>query len=722
MNILITGNLSSLAISLVKEFAKENNKIIVAADGAENLGIKLRNVSIHTISPSEGVFRDTLPSYGLDVVIYISIREEQLYDESDLKTGYQLDGLRNTLEMCKKEKLKHFFYISSTEVYGKTAELSEDIVPVPASINGYTLLAGEQYCRIFHDSYNLNITILRLPNVYGPDERCGLLYRVIKDCRNKNEILFPACEDASVSFLHTGDVVDLVKRATDEIYSPEAIVINLSSSKPIKFSELSELLKKYYPNVTFKFQDEMVLFTRPAVMSVAKRLYHWIDGYNLSNEIEKIVDLFEERPAPSKSNLEVGLRKLLNSQMILKWIELVFGGLLTHFLNQMTGTLIQFKYIDFRLLFVVIMGSVYGIQFGLYAAFFVTLSILYSWFQTGFDWALLIYNVGNWFPFALYFSVGLITGYNHDKTDNQVLNEQKQSSLIYEKYSFLYGVYNDIRKLKDEFREQLIGYKDSFGKIFTITRELDQLQEQAVYLRALGILEDLMQNNSIAIYTLEGNGVYARLEVNSSSLNDILAKSLKLSDYPELLPSIERGEIFQNIVLLPNYPAYVAPVLNNSYPFNVPVAIIVIWSVKFEQYSTYYYNLFKVICGLIQASLVRASLFLDANYEKTYLPSTRILNHSAFMDVLGIRAEMKKNKISDYGLIVVDITENDVQEIYSKISQGIRPADVIGQRNDGNYYILLPQANKLTTNNVIDRLDNLGIKGRLIETNQALFD
>jgi nucleoside-diphosphate-sugar epimerase len=715
VNVLITGNLSSLAFSLIKEFPRKNDRFIVASDNAEKLNIKLSNVAVHAINPSDSIFRDSMHSYGFDIVIYISTREEELFKETDFNTGHQLDGLRNTLELCKEERLKHFFYISSTEVYGDMTEVSEETIPIPSSINGHTLSTGEEYCRIYRDTYDMKITILRLSNIYGPDERSGLLYRIVKDCKNNNQVLFPAPGDARVSFLHTADIADFIKRAIDEEYSPESLTVNLSSSNPIKFSELADLLKKHFPLLRYEFQGEKRVYTRPVTASTAKRLYYWIDLYKLSNELGKVIDLLDEEVAPSKSSFETKLKKILNTPKILKWVELILGAFLVQFLSQMTGTLFQFKYVDFRLLFVVVMGSMYGIWIGLFAFVLVSFSLLYTWQQMGFDWALLIYNVGNWFPFVLYFAAGTITGYTRDKYDNQIQNEQKRSNLIYEKYSFLYGVFNDIRALKDEFREQLIGYRDSFGKIFTITRELDQLQEQAVYLRALSILEDLMQNNNIAIYSLDANRAFARLEVNSTSLNDKLTKSLRLSDFPEIIISLERNEIFQNTALLPSYPAYVAPILNSSLPFNVPVAIIVIWSVKFEQYSTYYHNLFKVICGLVQASLVRAALFLGANYEKMYLPFTRILNHNAFMDALRIRTEMKKNKIADYQLVMVDKAEINMQEMYPKISEEIRAADLIGLCNDGNYYILLSYASESNTEDVIERLRKIGVNG-LVET------
>lgn len=719
MNILITGNLSYLVVPLVRAFVLEKNRVVLASYNAGDLNLKQNNVLIHSINPSESIFRDALSSYNFDVIIYLSTREEQLDGgEGDYSVGQQLDGLRNTLDLCKNGKVRRFFYISSTEVYGNMTDISEEVFPQPASINGYTLSTGERYCRNYQDEYDINLIILRLTNVYGPDEKSGLLYKLIKDGNNKKEIAFPDSPETNCSLIHADDVVDLIKRAIDDDYTSKSLVLNLSSAKPLKYSEIADLFSKYHFKVNYKINDKKNVYTTPVSSVTAKNLYDWMDTHDLATELANFVEVPGEEPPRPKTTLQTLGGQLSRFQNVLKWVELILGAALAQYLSQLTGTLIQFKYVDFRLLFVVIMGSVYGLRFGLYASILISLSVLYTWFQLGFDWSLLVYNVGNWFPFAMYFAAGLITGYTHDKSENAIFYEKKQTGLIYEKYAFLYGVFNEIRALKDEFRERLIGYRDSFGRIFAITSELDQLQEYVVYYKALNILEDIMDNKNIAIYSMEGQQGYARLEVNSTELNDGIAKSLTFSDYPIAFESIKQGKIFQNTSLIPNYPAYVAPVMTNSGQSSVPVAVIVIWFVKFEQYSTYYYNLFKVICGLIQASLVRAALFLNANYEKIYVPSTRILKAEAFTETLKVRHEMKDNKVLDYQLVMLEPSENGIQERYSRISQGIRTTDLVGMDRNGSYYILLSQSNKKVSQEVVDRLEKLGIKGKLIESNE----
>lgn len=723
MNILITGNLSSLAIPLAKVLIKEKNRVILASHDVREINIESNaNLILHSINPAEAIFRDAFLSYKFDIVIYLSTREEQFAAHRDgFYIGQQLDGLRNALELGRKGDVKRFFFISSTEVYGNMGDVSEDVLPQPASINGDTLLVGEKYCRNYHKDYGMPITILRLTNVYGPEEKSGLLYELINEGNRKDEVIIPGEPDKLCSFLHLDDVIDFVKRAIDEEYSPEALVINLSSSKPIKLSRLGGILEKYYSVVSYTDEDAQTIYTRPVTVSAARKIYDWFDIHDLTAEIDDYIKSSSSEPIKELSLFQRVDSWTSKHPALLKWVELFLGAAIAIYFSQLTGTLIQFQYVDFRLVYVVIMGSIYGLQFGLISSILMSLFILYTWLNLGVDWKLLVYNVGNWFPFVLYLAVGLITGYNRDKTENTIIYEKKQYDLVMEKYSFLYEVFNEIRELKDEFRERLIGYRDSLGKIFTITRELDELQEHAVYLRALNILEELMDNKNIAIYSLDKDRAYARLEVNSADISKKIAKSLKLADFPKAIESIESGKIFQNAGLLEDYPAYIAPVLNNAYPFNVPVAIIVIWSASFDQYSIYYYNLFKVICGMIEASLVRATSFLDANYEKMYLPSTRILNNDAFVDILKVRMEMKRNKVSDFQLVLLENNGQDIKLVYPKISEGIRTADVVGMLNDGKCYILLSQSDKEASLEVLERLKRLGVNGRLVDTNEVLF-
>lgn len=587
MNILITGNLFSLAPTLAQEFSKGNNKIVIASKNAKELfGFRNNRISVLSVNLAEPISIDVLASYKFDVAIFISTREEGLNSDLSEGNGELLDGLKNTLEICKQTGVKNMVYISSTEVYGDMEDTLETETPQPVSTNGFTLFAGEQYCKLYREKFGLNTTIVRVPYIYGPDEKTSLIYNLIQKCNKQEEIIIPAKEDRSASFIHANDVKDFIERLATEVYRPEHAVINLSSSKWINFVDLGNLLNEQFPNVRFKFNEENAIYTRPAQVLSARSAFDWVDLHVFQNDLPDLVKSIISGPQSKEGDFQKVWRRITEAPGIIKWAELILGAFIMQFLSEMTGTLIQFKYVDFRLLFVVLMSVVYGMRFGIFAAILASLSILYTWYKLSLDWALLTHNVGNWFPFVIYFITALLIGYRRDKYETDIEYEKKQTTLIYNKYSFLYDVFMDIRALKDKFREQLVGYRDSFGKIFTITRELDSLEEDTVFIKALNILQDIMENESIAIYTIAGNKNFARLEVNSPALNDQISKSLNLKDFPEIQERIAQGEVYQNTAILSGYPAYVSPILNGD----TPVALVAIWKATYDQYSLDYSN------------------------------------------------------------------------------------------------------------------------------------
>jgi nucleoside-diphosphate-sugar epimerase len=709
MNILITGNLQSLATTLAKDFARDGNKIVLVSEQAEQLELRKRNIIIHSYNPADKIFRDIMSSYKFDVAIYLSVREEQLGGQ-DFGTSQQLDGLKSTLELCKNERVNRFIYISSTEVYGEMSEIDEGTVPKPNSVNGHTILLGEEICNIYHQTFGLTTIVVRVPFVYGTLEKNTFLFRLLQDSSWGNKVTLPTSGSTACSLLHAEDVASFINLVMEDEFDPSARFVNLSGPNPITLMELTQTIKTYIPNIKFEFDEDNTWYTRPVPVDSAKKIFGWIALRDFHSELQAIVDLAKGESKPRKYDWNWALNELSRYQGFLRWIELMLGVIVAQYLSDFTGIMIQFKYVDFRLLYVILMGLVYGLRFGLFAATLAGASIIFTWSRLGLDWPLLTYNVGNWFPFAVYFAAGVITGYVRDKKETEIENEKKQTSLIYDKYKFLYEVFEEVRELKDEFREQLLGYRDSFGKIYTVTHKLDEMHEEAVFVNALSILEDLISNDTVAIYSLDSTKAYARLEVNSLALNEKIEKSIKLEDFPEILASVGKGEIYQNTSLLTGYPAYVAPI----YTEESLVALVFIWNAKFDQYTMYYYNLFKVITGLIQDSLVRASLFREANLEKIYFPSTRVLKPEAFVDVLKRRVYMKKDKVANYQLLWVKKNGRSIQGLYSQISGAIRTADVVGMRYDGNVFIVLPQADQAAVEAIIKRLKKKKVECELV--------
>ena len=85
-------------------------------------------------------------------------------------------------------------------------------------------------------------------------------------------------------------------------------------------------------------------------------------------------------------------------------LELISGFILFEFLNKYTGTYAQFKMIDLRLVFIVFMGSLYGINYGISAAALETCSLIAAYRQENVNIYTLFYEASNWIPFILFCS------------------------------------------------------------------------------------------------------------------------------------------------------------------------------------------------------------------------------------------------------------------------------------------------------------------------------
>jgi UDP-glucose 4-epimerase len=80
------------------------------------------------------------------------------------------EGTLNTLEAARWNKVKKYFYISTSEIYGdiKSFPIDELGVPLPKTVYGSSKLAGENYAYSYFKCYGLDVTITRIFNNYGP--------------------------------------------------------------------------------------------------------------------------------------------------------------------------------------------------------------------------------------------------------------------------------------------------------------------------------------------------------------------------------------------------------------------------------------------------------------------------------------------------------------------------------------------------------------------------
>ena len=199
-------------------------------------------------------------------------------------------------------------------------------------------------------------------------------------------------------------------------------------------------------------------------------------------------------------------------------MELAVIFILVEVLNSYMSVSVYFKFVDIRLLFIMMMATIYGMRMGLYAAGLECLALMLQYGKIGMDWTLLFYNIENWIPFATYLMAGSVAGYIKNKNSDELRFMKEEHRLLYDKYMFLNNAYHGALENKKEYKKQIIGFKDSFGKIFDAVQRLDSMVPQKIYFEGLKVMEDILENRTIAIYSLDQWQKFGRLAVCSSSM------------------------------------------------------------------------------------------------------------------------------------------------------------------------------------------------------------
>ena len=101
-------------------------------------------------------------------------------------------GFLNIIDQARKNKIKNFFYASSSSIYGDSTKfpLNENQTPRPKNIYGLSKKLNEQIANFYSNCFNMNCTGLRFFTIYGEWGRPDMFMLKLFKASANNDIFY----------------------------------------------------------------------------------------------------------------------------------------------------------------------------------------------------------------------------------------------------------------------------------------------------------------------------------------------------------------------------------------------------------------------------------------------------------------------------------------------------------------------------------------------------
>lgn len=183
---LVTGGAGFIGCNLVKSLLEHNHEVRVldnfSTGRRENLLPYQKDIEL--IEGDIRSYHTTIKAMkNIDYVLHqaaLPSVPRSIYDPIT-SNEVNINGTLNLLHAAVEIGVKRFVYASSSSVYGDSpiSPKHEELIPNPKSPYAITKLAGEHYCKVFHQIYGLETVSLRYFNVFGPRQNPDSQYSAV---------------------------------------------------------------------------------------------------------------------------------------------------------------------------------------------------------------------------------------------------------------------------------------------------------------------------------------------------------------------------------------------------------------------------------------------------------------------------------------------------------------------------------------------------------------
>ncbi len=251
MKILVTGGAGFIGSHFTDELIKQNHDVVVvdnlSTGKKENINPEAKFYQLGILdSKLSEVFEKEKPEVVFHLAAQIDVRKSVENPVSGAKTN--ILGSLNVLENCKKFGIKKVIFISTGgAIYGEagTIPTPETYPAFPVSPYGVAKLTIEKYLNYYYQVFNLNYTVLRLANVYGPRQNplgeAGVVAIFCNKLLNNEQPIIYGTGEQTRDYVF---VKDVIRAGISALEKDKIGIFNVGTSQETSVKELFSLLER----------------------------------------------------------------------------------------------------------------------------------------------------------------------------------------------------------------------------------------------------------------------------------------------------------------------------------------------------------------------------------------------------------------------------------------------------------------------------------------------
>ena len=636
-------------------------------------------------------------AYEFDRVVYLS---NYLTPHTDTMGDIEL--LRSVFRACMGRRVQ-LLYVAGPA----SAECASDAVGRTGK--GIIARAANDLCRHYAAHEGVQAKILRVPFLYTASAALeDPFFAPLFDACLTGSVALQGSEDAAFPLLCAEELAVLVRRIFDS-WDASFETLDVADTFHHTSGEVGEALKALFPGLSVAYGDSAG-YVLP-VSDIVRVRYGWFQRYDLLRDFSTIQARWDAGRAGKVNPLRAVIERIQMHTLPIKCLETGVAWILFEVLEHLFSQSAQVNVLDYRLLYVVLIGTLYGLDFGLVAALLASVGLAVSFFtQYGYTFQGLFYEPSNWLPFIAYFVVGAVCGYVQLRNSEAIKVERDQNELVRNRNTFLTQLYHDAIEDKRTYKRQIVGRHDSFGKIFAVTQELDVLNPRDIYRKCCELMSEILENDSVTIYHVSG-GAFARLVAASPVVAEYAPRSIALEQLAPLLGDGGRSNLWVNRELTPGLPMFGYTIERDG----APAVLIFVRRAAQNQMTLYYQNLFRILCGLVESALGRAFDYEAVAQDKRCVDGTCVLKQAAFGQELAAEQALADGKMGSFLLLRVVPGMEPVGELVGAIGSAIRESDAAGLVDGDVLYLLMRQAKACDLPIIRERLSAKQIAVELVD-------